>query len=131
MIGIRADALRETDMLADVGNPDVCFRVTAIETIIVMEDQLPSSIAIALAERGKRLRVRGVLPNGTPGSFLFPVAHVVYVHEPRAPIDPCPSCGVGESNDAHTCPYKEEIDNDSETECWCCDDCIHGCGQEV
>jgi len=41
-------------------------------------------------------------------------------------------CGKNPESDwEHTCPYKEEIDGDSETHCRCCDECRHDCEMEI
>lgn len=40
----------------------------------------------------------------------------------------CPSCRKNEkSEEPHTCPYKEDFDNDSESLCYCCDECVNKC----
>lgn len=43
----------------------------------------------------------------------------------------CPSCEKNNANELHTCPFKEEINNDSETLCECCDDCTHECAMDI
>ncbi len=40
-------------------------------------------------------------------------------------------CGKDVDGDLHPCPYSEEINNDSESECNCCSDCIHECGMDI
>lgn len=41
-------------------------------------------------------------------------------------------CGCGNDGESsHTCPFKEEINGDSETECNCCDDCKHQCAMDI
>lgn len=43
-------------------------------------------------------------------------------------------CFFGGEHDAckpHTCPYREEIDNDNETLCNCCDDCKQQCADDI
>ena len=36
-------------------------------------------------------------------------------------------CNCKLKNEEHTCPYREDIDNDSITLCVCCDDCTEQC----
>ncbi len=46
--------------------------------------------------------------------------------------DPNEKCKCG--NDAcepHPCPYREEIDDDSETLCDCCEECKGECAMDV
>lgn len=41
-------------------------------------------------------------------------------------------CRCGDDGiEAHTCPYAEEIGNDSETLCNCCDYCSYQCAMDV
>jgi len=40
-------------------------------------------------------------------------------------------CKCNESSEEHTCPYAEEINEDSETTCTCCDFCAHECCMEI
>jgi hypothetical protein len=45
----------------------------------------------------------------------------------------CPSnfdCGKAATED-HTCPYAEDINNDSESLCNCCDDCANECAMDI
>ena len=42
----------------------------------------------------------------------------------------CVRCG-GVGNKTHTCPYAEEIDDDYESTCTCCDDCVHECMMDI
>ncbi len=41
-----------------------------------------------------------------------------------------PECGT-EAIEAHPCPYQEEINDDSETLCRCCEKCGVYCADEV
>lgn len=44
----------------------------------------------------------------------------------------CPSTNCANTGrPAHTCPYAEDIHNDSETLCYCCDDCAHDCAMGI
>jgi len=36
-----------------------------------------------------------------------------------------------ESHDEHTCPFSEDIHNDSETMCTCCEYCEDQCAQDI
>ena len=41
-------------------------------------------------------------------------------------------CKSGEpGQEAHTCPYSEEIHEDYETKCTCCEDCEYECCQDI
>lgn len=31
----------------------------------------------------------------------------------------------------HTCPFREDVNDDSETLCTCCENCQHGCAQDI
>lgn len=43
----------------------------------------------------------------------------------------CSSCGVNLSEELHTCPYKEEIADDFESLCDCCDSCRYECCMDI
>jgi hypothetical protein len=43
----------------------------------------------------------------------------------------CETCGDVVNGDLHTCPYKEELDNDYETTCNCCEGCREFCMDEI
>ena len=45
----------------------------------------------------------------------------------------CPKCEKGEAILDHTCPcpYAEEINEDCESLCDCCEDCIHECAMDI
>lgn len=43
----------------------------------------------------------------------------------------CSNCGVNEAKELHTCPYKEDINDDSESLCDCCSDCLHECSMDI
>ena len=41
-------------------------------------------------------------------------------------------CDCGNNVESlHTCPYREEINGDSETLCNCCSDCEHTCAMDI
>lgn len=40
-------------------------------------------------------------------------------------------CGADVTGLSHTCPYREDIRNDSETLCDCCASCARECAQEI
>lgn len=44
-------------------------------------------------------------------------------------LGPC-KCGQ-EGRDMHTCPFKDEIENDKESLCNCCENCTYDCAMEV
>lgn len=35
------------------------------------------------------------------------------------------------AEEPHTCPYREDIHNDSETLCNCCEDCTQSCAEDI
>lgn len=41
-----------------------------------------------------------------------------------------PCCNITNIN-PHTCPYKEEINFDSESLCTCCEECTHQCTMDI
>jgi len=43
----------------------------------------------------------------------------------------CDRCYKEESDERHTCPYNEEIYEDHETECNCCEACTHECAMDI
>lgn len=55
-------------------------------------------------------------------------AAVRLVTEGPLPEPEADCCGGVEP---HTCPYKEEINDDSETLCTCCDECAHQCRMDI
>jgi len=46
-------------------------------------------------------------------------------------IQKCSRCNNSAANNKHICPYAEEINNDSETLCNCCDSCTHECCMDI
>ena len=46
-------------------------------------------------------------------------------------IEWCQSCGWNKAEELHTCPYKEEINNDSATLCNCCKECKYDCLRDI
>jgi len=53
--------------------------------------------------------------------------------ETKKPFDVnlCQNCQVKPSTDEHTCPYKEDINDDKESLCNCCEDCEHNCAMDI
>jgi hypothetical protein len=43
--------------------------------------------------------------------------------------DKC-NCG-NEQDDEHTCPFAEDVGNDSESLCRCCEECTYQCAMDV
>lgn len=43
----------------------------------------------------------------------------------------CERCSKNEKTEPHTCPYKEEINDDYESLCTCCKDCEHECLMDI
>lgn len=46
-------------------------------------------------------------------------------------IGKCSRCKKNDASDDHTCPCAEEINDDHESLCDCCDDCTHECGMDI
>jgi hypothetical protein len=49
----------------------------------------------------------------------------------RTETEKCDKCKANDALDPHTCPYAEEINDDSRTLCNCCDDCTSECADDV
>ena len=43
----------------------------------------------------------------------------------------CSSCGLNDAVPEHTCPYAEDVNNDSSTLCTCCSACEHECCMDI
>lgn len=43
----------------------------------------------------------------------------------------CESCGKKEAQEPHPCPYAQDIHDDNETLCTCCEDCEYECAQDI
>ena len=43
----------------------------------------------------------------------------------------CKTCGINPATKPHTCPYKEDINHDSETKCTCCSVCTQNCADDI
>lgn len=43
----------------------------------------------------------------------------------------CPRCSKPTENRPHTCPYQQEINDDSATLCLCCDSCMQECIDDI
>lgn len=43
----------------------------------------------------------------------------------------CQGCGVNKAEPMHTCPFSEDINDDYETLCNCCDECRHECCMDI
>lgn len=43
----------------------------------------------------------------------------------------CEKCNKNPGNEPHTCPYQEDVNDDYETLCNCCDECMHECSQDI
>ena len=40
-------------------------------------------------------------------------------------------CKNEQSGDSHPCPFQEDVNNDSDFECFCCEDCTHECAMDI
>lgn len=46
--------------------------------------------------------------------------------------DLCPSCGKNPAAiEPHTCPFAEDVEDDHETLCQCCEECTHECAMDI
>ncbi len=43
----------------------------------------------------------------------------------------CQSCGKAPAQSLHSCPYQEDVNNDKEYRCNCCQDCLESCAQDI
>lgn len=43
----------------------------------------------------------------------------------------CERCGINEASDSHLCPMRQELDDDQETECTCCEECEQQCREDT
>ena len=43
----------------------------------------------------------------------------------------CSKCRVNNQQPSHSCPFAEEINNDSSSLCDCCSDCEHECCMDI
>lgn len=43
----------------------------------------------------------------------------------------CPRCDKNTAEPPHVCPFAEDVHNDSETLCDCCDDCTNECAWDI
>lgn len=58
-------------------------------------------------------------------------AHAVTCKRCLAKMGTCEHCHRGEVQGENTCPYKEEINGDSESLCTCCEDCRYNCAMDI
>lgn len=58
------------------------------------------------------------------------VREVISAEEPKGKKAMC-KCDVNPAEPAHTCPYAEDINNDSDTLCTCCRDCQYQCAMDI
>lgn len=43
----------------------------------------------------------------------------------------CPKCDKNIALLPHTCPFSQDVYDDSDTKCVCCDDCIQECAYDI
>jgi hypothetical protein len=43
----------------------------------------------------------------------------------------CPHCEKNLATDPHPCPFAQDVNNDNEFECICCDDCTRECAADI
>lgn len=43
----------------------------------------------------------------------------------------CESCNKNEGSELHTCPYNEDVCDDHESLCNCCEDCTQECANDI
>lgn len=46
-------------------------------------------------------------------------------------VPKCSRCNKNEAQEEHACPYAEEINDDAESLCECCDECRHECCMDI
>lgn len=46
-------------------------------------------------------------------------------------IQLCGRCNKNKASEWHTCPYNEEINEDYETQCNCCEECMSECADDI
>lgn len=46
-------------------------------------------------------------------------------------LNKCKRCDKRPATEMHTCPYQEEINDDHELHCDCCDECQHDCAMDI
>ncbi len=50
---------------------------------------------------------------------------------PDEPVYACGRCSAPVDGEWHTCPYAEDINNDSDSQCNCCGDCCYECAMDI
>ena len=45
--------------------------------------------------------------------------------------DKCSICKINDAKSEHTCPYAEDINDDSDSLCNCCSNCEHECCMDI
>lgn len=45
--------------------------------------------------------------------------------------DKCQTCHLNDALDLHKCPYHQDVNEDEEYKCNCCDECISECCQSI
>jgi len=43
----------------------------------------------------------------------------------------CPHCGVNPASDPHPCPYDEDVNNNPDSSCTCCEECEYQCAMDI
>lgn len=43
----------------------------------------------------------------------------------------CSRCNKNDAAELHTCPFAEDVNNDTETLCDCCEECTHECEMDI
>jgi hypothetical protein len=43
----------------------------------------------------------------------------------------CLNCGKGNKEPIHKCPYQQDVNNDENYTCTCCENCQHECAQDI
>lgn len=46
-------------------------------------------------------------------------------------MKPCDHCKKNPAEEPHTCPYAEDVNDDHETLCDCCDECREQCANDI
>lgn len=51
--------------------------------------------------------------------------------EPEENSEHCADQGHTLTEEYHTCPFEEDVNNDAQFKCMCCDECEHQCAMDI
>lgn len=61
----------------------------------------------------------------------LPVAAADNAVEAPGPKLKCGRCEINDEEEAHGCPYQEDVNDDHEFKCTCCSDCETRCAEDI